>query len=530
MGKLVLARAAVRFTFTPIYMNTTTTLSNVPVRSTPWSWPKRVVYFIQYTGILIPVIFLLFMIWQDPFSDAGDYDYDEGINLMKTALYEQHYTLYDDIWSDQPPLFTVLLSGWFAIVGESPTTARILIALFSALLLWSFYLTAHGATNAFAALGATLLLVLSQFYLRLSGAVMIGLPALALAMTAIAFLVRGKQRLWSLLLSGLLMALALETKLFVAVLLPAIGLHILVAHTSNGITLSFGQRLVRLLGWLAIVAVAFIGLSIYFDALNIDMLLTPHFAAQTRTQALFTIGSQEFIADFFKQQPVYLLVAAIGVLFAYRQRQRAVVLPLAWFLTVTAAFIFHRPLWYHHIMLLTIPMAWLCAFSLYAWSKLFDQLAGKTIPQRLWRTALLATTASALCVALLNYPSPLAARLDEQAKLYRPLYIWEMVQKLQTDAQAEQGFVFTDRPFYAFQAGLPVTPPIAAISRKRMQSGILTHEDMLNALTKYKPEYVILQRFSDEDYSTAVMDEIHRHYELTLEIPPGRYYRRLPDS
>ena len=511
-------------------MNTTTTLPNLSVRSALWAWPARIVYFFQHTGLFIPIIFLLFMFLQNPFVEAGDYDYDEGINLMKTALYEQHYTLYDDIWSDQPPLFTVLLSGWFDLVGESPTTARVLIALFSALLLWSFYLTVHGATSAFAAISATLLLVLSQFYLRLSSAVMIGLPALALAVTAIAFLVRGRQRFWALIIAGLLMALALETKLFVVVLFPAIGLHLLVANAAKGTTLSFGQRVVRLLCWLVVATVAFLGLSLYFDALNIDMLLKPHFAEQTRTQTLFTIGSQEFIADFFKQQPVYLIVAAIGVLFAYWQRRRAVVLPLAWFLTVALAFIFHRPLWYHHIMLLTIPMAWLCAFSLQAWGNLFDHLAGTTTRQRLWRTALLSTTAVALCAAILNYPSPLNARLDEQAKLYRPLYIWEMVQKLQTDAQAEQGFVFTDRPFYAFQAGLPVTPPIAAISRKRMQSGILTHEDMLNALTKYKPEYVILQRFSDEDYSAAVMDEIHRHYELTLEIPPGRYYRRLPDS
>lgn len=511
-------------------MNTTTTLSNVPAHFTPWARLKRVVSLIQVTGILIPIIFLLFLFWQDPFSDAGDYDYDEGINLMKTSLYEQHYTLYDDIWSDQPPLFTVLLSKWFALVGETPTTARMLIALFSALLLWSFYLVTSGATSTFAALGATLLLVLSQFYLRLSGAVMIGMPSLALAMAAIAFLVRGKQRLWSLVVSGLIMALALETKLFVGVLVPAIGLHILTANGVDGQALSFVQRMGRLLCWGLVAAVAFVGLSIYFNALNMDMLLTTHFGAQTRDQALFAIGSQEFIADFFKQQPVYLAVAAIGVLYAYWQRNRAVVLPLTWFLTVTVAFIFHRPLWYHHVMLLTIPMAWLCAFSLQAWGQFFGQLAGKTFSQRLWRTALLAATAVALCVAILNYPSPLSARLDEQAKLYRPLYIWEMVRQLQTDAQQERGFVFTDRPFYAFQAGLPVTPPIAAISRKRMQSGILTHDDMLHALTQYKPEYVILQRFSDEDYSAAVMDEIHQHYTLTLEIPPGRYYRRLPDQ
>jgi uncharacterized membrane protein len=509
-----------------IYMNTTI-VPNRAVRPVIWAWPQRIGYFLQSTGLWIPVIFLVFLFMQNPFADAGDYDYDEGINLMKTLLSEQNYKLYDDIWSDQPPLFTVLLSGWFALVGESAAAARVLVALFSALLLWSFYLSVHRSVSAFAAIGATLLLVLSQFYLRLSSAVMIGLPSLALALAAIACLVNAKQRRWPLLLSGLLMALALETKFFVVVLFPAIGLYLLWADAPK---LAWSQRLGRLLLWLAVVTVAFVGLSIYFNALNIDMLLTTHFGAQTRDRVLFTISSQRFIADFFQQQPVYVTVAALGVLYALRQQTRAFLLPLAWFVTVVVAFLFHRPLWYHHIMLLTIPMAWLCAFSLEAWRKVLDQLTGQSTRQRLTQTALLATSAVALGMAIFYYPTPLNARLDEQAKLFRPLYIWEMVQQLQTDAQVKPGFVFTDRPFYAFQAGLPVTPPIAAISRKRMESGILTHADMLNALTQYKPQYVILQRFSDEDYGIEVMAEIHQNYELVLDISPGRYYRRISGS
>ena len=108
--------------------------------------------------------------------------------------------------------------------GESVAAARILVALFSALLLWSFYLVLYNAVAVFAAVGATLLLVLSQFYLRLSGSVMIGLPALALATLSLVLLVRGKQPWWTLILSAFVMALALETKLFVAGLFPAIGL------------------------------------------------------------------------------------------------------------------------------------------------------------------------------------------------------------------------------------------------------------------------------------------------------------------
>lgn len=49
---------------------------------------------------------------------------------------------------------------------------------------------------------------------------------------------------------------------------------------------------------------------------------------------------------------------------------------------------------------------------------------------------------------------------------------------------------------------------------------------MLTVLEKYKPQYVVLERFTN-NYSAAVMSEINRHYELVLKIVPGYYYRRI---
>jgi len=306
-------------------------------------------------------------------------------------------------------------------------------------------------------------------------------------------------------------------------------LYLLLGNTVDIANFTSRQRLMRFSVWLTVVTLVFLALSFYFRALNVDMLLKTHFATQTRESVLFTQDSQKFIADFFKQQTVYVTVALLGLIYTFRQRQQAVILPLTWFVVIVIAFLFQRPLWYHHILLLTIPMIWLCAFSLDAWWGGLRTLARHTNTMRLFQSALLASTAVAFCAAILYYPSPLSARLDEQAKLYRPLYIWELVHQLQADAQVTPGFVFTDRPFYAFQAGQLVTPPLAAISRKRIESGVLTEADMLNALTTYKPQYVILERFTDI-YSEAVMAEINQHYALVLEIAPGRYYRRLPGS
>ncbi|MEZ4867919.1 MAG: hypothetical protein R3C14_41715 [Caldilineaceae bacterium] len=478
------------------------------------------------SGLFVPLTFAVIMLWRRPFTDAGDFDYDEGINLMKSLLYTLGYRLYADIWNDQPPLLTALLSWWFRGVGASVAAARVLIALFSAALLWSFYLVLRRSVTLFAAAVAVTLLMLSEYYLRLSGAVMIGLPALALAMVAVTLLLQGDGRKWSLIASALVMAAACQTKLFVAALFPAFALYFLAEGATGAGAPTWRQRLRHMTSWFAIVAVAFLAQGLYFQSLNVDLLVNSHLTAQASNQATAVADGINFFTNFYQQHGVYLVIALIGIIYALRQRQRAVLFPLAWFLTAVVGLALHRPLWYHHVLLLTIPLCWLCAFGVEAWV----QFLLKLIAQQPWYTAparvtLLATSAAAVIAALLLLPSPLFTRLSEQASIYRPLYVWEVVQQLQEDEKQHPGFVFTDRPFYAFKAELPVTPAMTVISSKRFKSGLITEETMLDAFTEYKPEYVILQRFTN-DYGDAVMGEIDSDYELVLEIGPARYYQR----
>ncbi|MEZ4731956.1 MAG: glycosyltransferase family 39 protein [Caldilineaceae bacterium] len=502
----------------------TTTLPQIPVRKMSWPWPKHVGFFLQFASLLIPLLFLAFMFWQDPFSEMSDFDHDEGINLIKASLYSQHYILYGEIWSDQPPFFTVLLAWWFSVVGTSVAAARSLVALFSALLLWSFYLAVRNSVTAFAAVGATLLLAVSQYYIRLSGSVMIGLPALALATLSIALLVRRKEQLWPLLLSAFVMALALETKLLVVLLMPAIGLYLLLTKPPAAVTYLFTQRLLRPMLWGAVVAAAFFALSLYFGALNFDMLINTHLGAQQREQMVLARGNLRFLARFLLQHAVYLPLAFLGVLYAFRQRKPDLILPVVWFGTLFIVFMVHWPLWYHYTVLLTLPSP---GFVPSASMLGLQGLSGWPADLQAFRyaSALLVSAALLLCLLFYAYPSPLPRRLAEQAQLSRPIYLRQMMRQLLADTRANRAFIFTDRPFYAFQAGLPVTPQTAVMSRKRIETGVRVEADVLKTLTTYQPEYIILQRFTDK-YSPAVMAEIARAYELVLELPPGYYYRR----
>jgi hypothetical protein len=90
-------------------------------------------------------------------------------------------------------------------------------------------------------------------------------------------------------------------------------------------------------------------------------------------------------------------------------------------------------------------------------------------------------------------------------------------------------WVFTDRPIYAFQAGLSVPPPMAVLSAKRLFSGTITENDLLDIMHTYRPKYVLLERYLPQygkDFLAAVAKEydLAREYSLGLEGWPGELY------
>jgi hypothetical protein len=150
---------------------------------------------------------------------------------------------------------------------------------------------------------------------------------------------------------------------------------------------------------------------------------------------------------------------------------------------------------------------------------------GSGKPHRWAVTALYAIFGAVFLALLWAYPSPLPERLHKQMTRYRPTYVPLVAEQLMTDAEEAPGWVFTDRPFYAAQAGLLVPPPIAVLSRKRLESGIIGPERLREVLRDYRPSYVLLERFTSE-YGPLFMDELDTHYDPVLIVPPARYYRR----
>ena len=113
------------------------------------------------------------------------FDVDEGINMMKAMLLAEGYPLYDQIWSDQPPLLTYVLAVAFRAFGYDANVARLVVLVFSVVLLWAawrFLRVIGGVSCAFI---GSLLIILLPHFVQLSVSAMVGLPAVALAMVSV---------------------------------------------------------------------------------------------------------------------------------------------------------------------------------------------------------------------------------------------------------------------------------------------------------------------------------------------------------
>src|SRR5215475_11070792 len=123
--------------------------------------------------IVIAFVFLAFTFSYYPFRERIQFDSDEGLNLMRSMLVALGHPLYREVSSDQPPLFTQLLAMVFRMTGFEVNPARLLVLLFSTLLVWAGAQFLQLTWGKLAAILFLPLVIVTPLYLQLSVSVMI---------------------------------------------------------------------------------------------------------------------------------------------------------------------------------------------------------------------------------------------------------------------------------------------------------------------------------------------------------------------
>lgn len=419
-----------------------------------------------------------------------EYDRDEGLNLGKSLLVALGYHPYRDIWNDQPPVLTYLLALQYKLTGSSVVAARLMILCFSMLILRSIYVLVRQDWGRAAGWWCVGLLAASAAYSRLSVSVMIGLPAIAVALLAAELLLRkDRGALWRVVLAGVLMGIALQIKFFVMAALPAL---LLAAWLTRG---PLGTLIVA-----AGTGLTFALIALASGEPVLGQIIAPHLAEGVRAELSIAKSATE-VADELIGNAQLLVPALLGFGLIWPTATGKVA--SLWVLVGAVALCFHTPIWYHHSLLYLVPLTLICGpavAGLWRWSR-------TDAPKTIWILAGLIAAA-----ALLQMPGgddKDAAAADLIAQHGSP-----------------GGWVLTDRPMDAYRAGLPVPPETVVFSRKRKEAGNIDADMLIAAARKYDVEQVMMRRFDMPDALRDFLEGRYRRIENEFDL--DHYVRIAP--
>lgn len=455
-----------------------------------------------------------------PIKEVFEYDPDEGINLTKAHLYMNGYALFQEIWSDHPALFTALLSWWFRIFGVSVYHARLLVLGFSGMLIWSLFQLTRENDGAFCGLVACILLILSSDYAALSSSVMIGLPSIALALfsTWLLTLHRKSCQRPYLVASGAIMALALQTKLFAGVLLPAMLYEIFsIERLGPGKSEKTPRAVFGLSLWIITLVMVYVFISLAFSSVDFSLLIQPHL----KGRHIGLKGDSDLYRFLTQDFELVVLASAALVLLTVKKSPRSL-MPFLWLICGLLSVLVHKPIWYHHYLLISIPTCWIASLGVAQLFHRTNWIGWSTKANPIHSIALLLVAAS-LCLVIIKVPEKYH-RIDRRLSGSGfPTAYHHTIILMQKYAN-QNNWIVTDRPVFAFYAKLFVPPEMAVFSWKRLVTGDLTADDIVKYIRKYRPPLILFNRFPSIEKN--ILPEIEKDYYLVYRnpSPPIRLY------
>lgn len=501
-------------------------MKTTSTRNPLWNLSKQL-----FLPILIALIFFAFTFSYFPFREKLQFDTDEGLNLMRSMLVSLGYPLYDEVSSDQPPLFNHLLALVFRVGGPDVYRARLLVLFFSTLLVWAGAQFLQLTSGKLAAILFLPLLVMVPRYLNLSVAVMIGLPSIALAVVSMLFVAMWHQKrnhLW-LVLSAFLLVLSVLVKLFTGFVAPIFLAGITIAEYMRSRNEALSWKLLQpavlwsasFAGFGVLLGLGLVGFQ------NAWLIIFPPLSAPS--QDVFQSGHFSINLHLQSALPL-LLLGILGVVITLHRRNWLMLYPLAWSALAYVMLSFYSPVFYHHQLLITIPMAliaaagvgqgisWLLALREPVHLVRFQTGLGLiALVGFLWVSAVYGRV---LDKDLLNSPSIGGSELQATAGKLKILNIMN-------EYVDQTHWIVTDVPMFAFRVARPVPPVLATFSSKRLATGSLTEEDIVSAMREYRPEQVLMARFEiptleaylQENYTLMASPEFYRLFLRNDLVP-----------
>jgi hypothetical protein len=443
---------------------------------------------------------------------------DEGLNLAKAALVSAGYGPYGKMWNDQGPVLTYILAALQHPLPFDVDAARVVVIAFASLLLAGLHLAVARRNGFLAASVTVVLLATAPAFIALSSSVLIGLPAVSLAVAALATVdPASRHRATRAAVAGLLFGLSLQTKLFTLAIAPAL----LVAVLGVGLASGRSGRLRDGLAWAGATVLTFALIAIVSGQATLTDLVATHVADELRDRYSLW-GSLSSILATLRQSPTILLPGLMALLtlpFLDRAHRGALLVPGVWLATAFAALALHHPVQSHQVLLLIVPLSWMGGTFIAA-LRLPDAWPPSVRPaSAVGPSLVIAGVAAAVAVGALPRHGTLAAPTPAElsAHALRPY-------------GALGGWVVADLPIAAFRNRQLVPPELAVFSQKRLNTGNLTPKNLWSSIARRRPTQIVFQRFPQPD---ILLDRLTADYVVAARGVSDsnfiHYVARYPD-
>jgi 4-amino-4-deoxy-L-arabinose transferase-like glycosyltransferase len=480
---------------------------------TPLSIPVTVRRSYDFQELIPAAALPIWLTILGPWWIVYEFHLNEGINFIKGGLVANGFTLYDQIWNDQPPGLTLMLAAIHRVFPFDIGISRAVIIAFSSLMLWALFRIVRRSSGALAAWSAVAVLGLSTQFLFFSVAVTIGHPAVALAVCALdqAMISVTEKSRWRLVAAGVLFGLSLQIKMFTALALPSLICAILLFAKAP----SESRRGRAVAVAMAVILATFLLFVLTFHEPFVDQLFMPHWnEARSDTYEEGESGWIHF-GLLLALQPVLLglgVLGAIAVLRRPREIEATNLIPILWLFLAVVVFATHKPVTPRHLIMTMVPLAWLGGIAVSTLAHWIETTRMHLPSRRAFVTIVLA----ALLVAAAWTPIRFGTVTPQRS----PIAV--IMERLKIDA-ASEGWVVTDEAIEAYRAKVLVPPELAVFSLKRIRQGYLPAEMIMNAINEYQPSVV---RFSRFPVDPAVDRFLRESSYVALTAAGGQNYIR----
>jgi hypothetical protein len=183
--------------------------------------------------------------------------------------------------------------------------------------------------------------------------------------------------------------------------------------------------------------------------------------------------------------------------------------------------LFVKPVWFHHQLLITLPAAMLAGGAVAETLGLLYRAI--RFPASLGKSWVwLASGMVSLLLVLATRPAQAISQFETPAANEQRAPFEDRVMRKINQYAEQTNWMVTDLPMFAFRAGIPIPPNLAVVSGKRLASGGLSEETMIETVREYSPEQVLIGRFELPRLEQFLLEDyaliLERDQELKLYI------------